>query len=202
MVGFFPIWEGLAINGIKSTPLKIVPPYLGEIIVYDVGRNRQKMATKGIFHAVEPSGRLLVPADRRRILTGDTVVAFVNDLDPFHPLLLMEPNQQAGWLNGLRSLLRRLKRSAREVSAIVSGIEERAVLRRFDPSGRITLPPEMLGEAGITDNAVIVGSVSIKLLSPESWKNRQAEREGIIQELSWDERMALLDIPTQEGFGG
>ena len=161
------------------------------------------MADIGTLHSVDSSGRVLIPADRRRVLgDAELVVAFVNDLDPFHPLLLLEPTHQEAWLDGLRRSLRALRRSPRETASIVSGLEERAVLRRFDPSGRITLPPEMLGEAGITAKAVIVGSRRVALLSPEAWKNRTAEREAIVQGLSWEERMALLDIPSQGGLGG
>lgn len=156
------------------------------------------MAEIGSKQKVDSTGRLLIPAERRRIVAGaEGVIALIHVLDPWRPLLLLSPSQHLDLLAGLRAKARRLAGGP----LIVARYEEETLWRRFDPTGRITLPPEMLGEVGIGSAAVVAGTHRIALFGPETWQSRQAEREEAIAALSYSDRLELVDIPALEEGG-
>ncbi|MCH7494263.1 hypothetical protein IIA16_06100 [bacterium] len=156
------------------------------------------MADLGNIQKVDPNGRLLIPAERRRIVSGaDGVIAVVHVLDPWRPLLLLSPSQHLDLLAGLRAKTRRLDGGA----LIVSRYEEETVWRSFDPTGRLTLPPELLGDAGIGTEAVVAGTHRIALFGPDSWRERQAERDAAIAGLPYAARLSMVDIPALEEGG-
>lgn len=157
------------------------------------------MAASGMTHRVDPSGRVLVPSERRRIVaSAEGVVALVHVLDPWRPLLLLTPAQHLDFLASLRAKTRPL---GREAALVLARYEEETAWRRFDPAGRVTLPPDMLGEAGIHDTAVVAGTHRIALFSPEAWAARQAEREAILANLEYGVRLGMADVPVLEERG-
>lgn len=135
-------------------------------------------------HSLDDKGRVSVPAQFRRQLTGEDL--FLNmGLDG---CLELYPAER--WL-ALREQLGRLSRSQSR---------QRFFLRRFasnlrpvsiDAQGRISIPSDLLAMAGISDTVVFLGQLdTIEIWSPDrlsaAMKREDASYEEVVEGLDID----------------
>lgn len=174
--------------------------------LYTSGWNLKKMAIIGTQITIDKNGRFVVPSDKRRIFDeSKNIIVVLDDADEIRRrVLIYSGKSHLAHLNHLRNLASKgfitksgEKLTKAESLRIVSMYEENAIVRRIDPSGRMSLPLEILGLAGIKDIAYIGGVQRIALYSPPIWKQLVEEREHLLKSLSYEQRVELAEIPFE-----
>lgn len=127
---------------------------------------------------IDKKGRVSVPARFRAVLAEQNagspsfngVVAFLS---------LSSPAIDACGMDFMESLVRGLDSFnpySDEHDDFADALMPLSYELLFDGDGRITLPPELLEEAGITDKAAFVGRGDrFQIWEPEAFRKRQAE---------------------------
>ncbi len=164
------------------------------------------MAIIGTQITIDNNGRFVIPSERRRIFENtNNIVIVLDDIDEIRRrVLIYSGKDHLLHLNYLRDLASRgfesrtgQKLTKAEGLRIVSMIEENAIVRKIDPSGRVSVPVEILGLAGVQDLAYIGGVQRIALYSPPVWKQLVEEREHLLKSLSYEQRVELAEIPFE-----
>jgi len=164
------------------------------------------MAIIGTQITIDNNGRFVIPSERRRIFeNSNNIVIVLDDIDEIRRrVLIYSGKDHLLHLNYLRELASRGFESKTgqtltkaESLRVVSMIEENAIVRKIDPSGRVSIPIEILGLAGIQDTSYIGGVQRIALYSPPVWKQLVEEREHLLKSLSYEQRVELAEIPFE-----
>lgn len=117
-------------------------------------------------HALDPKKRFTIPSEWREELAPETRVAVLPAFDK--PCLLMLPQSE---------VRRRVRASMGSRSLVDAHSQQLARMvgpdscnAEWDSQGRIRIRDELLEEAGLKDEVVMVGVLSgIELWSPENW---------------------------------
>ena len=121
---------------------------------------------------IDRKGRVSVPAPYRQALAGQNTLGIVCYPNLKHPCIEATPPD---YLEGLIRRLDQLAEFSEERDAL-EGLFGRMHELPFDGEGRIMLPDELTGYAGITDLAVFVGrGGTFQIWEPERYKARDAE---------------------------
>ncbi len=119
---------------------------------------------------VDQKGRLAVPARFRESLSGTVILT--RGIDPclvLYPLESWEP---------LAAKVDALPLADPDARAFRRLMYAEAANLELDSQGRILLPPELRGWAGIEREAVIVGvNTSIEIWSQSGWQDQQSAME-------------------------
>ena len=137
------------------------------------------MAFRGHFeHSLDAKNRLSIPARFRAAFSSGTVLA--KDFEPCVAVWTAEAHEAIveralGPLNPMGSDYRRLSRYFQGNSFDIE----------LDASGRVTLPPPLLGHTGIEKEVVVVGvGDRLEVWAKERWDEQQEALDAEIGEVT------------------
>jgi MraZ protein len=137
------------------------------------------LAFRGHFeHTLDAKNRLSIPARFRASFSAGVVLA----KDPEPCMAVWTPDtheaiikRALGGLNPMGSEYRKLSRFYQGNSFEID----------LDASGRVTLPPPLLGHAGIAKDVVVVGvGDHLEVWSADRWKQQQQALDAEIEEVT------------------
>ena len=137
------------------------------------------MAFRGHFeHSLDAKNRLSIPARFRASFSNGTVLS----KDPEDCVAIWTPDaheaiieRALGGLNPMGSEYRKLSRFYQGNSFEVE----------LDASGRVTLPPPLMGHAGIDKEVVVVGvGDHLEVWGGERWRSQQDSLDKEIEEVT------------------
>jgi MraZ protein len=133
----------------------------------------------GFTHAVDKKGRFNIPAQMRAGMAAGADSTFVVSPGPegcLDAYPLDEWNRRIGVLRSIPN-----KRRGRYYKRQILGT---AVLCRMDVHNRILIPPEILREAGIEGQVLILGQLDhLELWNPEAYKRYVGSHEVPIEDV-------------------
>ncbi|MGH2809070.1 MAG: division/cell wall cluster transcriptional repressor MraZ [Actinomycetota bacterium] len=140
----------------------------------------QQLSFMGRFrHTIDAKGRLIVPSRMRDEIAGDKVVLswWFEDCIAIW--------SETGW-NEIETRLRSIGQSGRGARQIVRKVAGSAHAEEVDKQGRVNIPQTLRDEAGITREAVIVGSLTHgEIWDPVRYEQRNEQvDEGQLEELA------------------
>jgi MraZ protein len=137
------------------------------------------LAFRGHYeHSLDAKNRLSIPARFRAAFSGGVVLA--KDPEPCVAVWTPEAHESIidralGGLNPMGSEYRKLSRFYQGNSFEVE----------LDASGRVTLPPPLMGHAAIGKDVVVVGvGDHLEVWSAERWSGQQEGLDAEIQEVT------------------
>jgi MraZ protein len=137
------------------------------------------LAFRGHYeHSLDAKNRLSIPARFRAAFSGGVVLA--KDPEPCVAVWTPETHESIidralGGLNPMGSEYRKLSRFYQGNSFEVE----------LDASGRVTLPPTLMGHAAIGKDVVVVGvGDHLEVWSAERWSGQQEGLDAEIQEVT------------------
>ncbi len=130
-------------------------------------------------HGVDEKRRLAVPAKWRPSKAGVEFTLVVWPKGKDGPCLRVLPPEQ---MEKLLQTINELPNSDPSKTALKRFIGSKSVQVSLDKAGRFCLPEEMAREAGITDQAVLVGLMDrFEIWSPERYQNVEVSDSVITQ---------------------
>ncbi|MHB0856678.1 MAG: division/cell wall cluster transcriptional repressor MraZ [Anaerolineae bacterium] len=127
-------------------------------------------------HALDPKGRLTIPARFRAELESGLVIT-----RGYEPCLVVYPLQEWGALAEKVARMPAASRTARSYSRLMFG---GAFEQAPDKNGRVLIPAFLREYAGIQDDAVVVGVNNyVEIWSPVNWQEivaRDTENMDVI----------------------
>jgi MraZ protein len=130
-------------------------------------------------HTIDAKGRLIVPSRMRDEIAGDKVVLswWFEDCIAIW--------SEEGW-NEIEARLRAIGQSQAAARRVVRRIAGSAMAEEVDKQGRVMVPQTLRDEAGITRDALIVGSLTHgEIWDPTRYEQRNEQvDEGQLEELA------------------
>ncbi len=137
------------------------------------------MAFRGHFeHSLDAKNRLSIPARFRAAFSSGTVLA--KDPEPCVAVWTADGHERIidRALSGLNPISADYRRVSRFYQGNSFDIE-------LDGSGRVTLPPPLLGHAGIEKEVVVVGvGDHLEVWSKDRWREQQEALDAQIEEVT------------------
>jgi MraZ protein len=129
-------------------------------------------------HSLDAKNRLSIPAKFRASFSGGLVLA--KDVDPCIAAWTPEAHEQtvAGALSELNPLGRKRKQLQRFYQSNAFDLE-------LDSAGRVTLPGQLIGHAGIEKDVMVVGvGDHLEIWDESRWQEEQQALAGSIGEVT------------------
>jgi MraZ protein len=129
-------------------------------------------------HSLDAKNRLSIPAKFRASFSGGLVLA--KDVDPCIAAWTPEVHEQtvAGALSELNPLGRKRKQLQRFYQSNAFDLE-------LDSAGRVTLPGQLIGHAGIEKDVMVVGvGDHLEIWDESRWQEEQQALAGSIGEVT------------------
>lgn len=134
---------------------------------------------------VDSKGRLNIPASMRKVLAPSEYDEVVVVLVPSGHLLLFNREY---WSDTIQQSImdQQVAIGQQNVWRAIHRLSENSHMSTVDNQGRITIPHRLLENAGITDDAVVIGAFDrVSVWAPrryESWIN-ESDIDGVIAEI-------------------
>lgn len=129
---------------------------------------------------IDKKGRVSIPAQFRAVLASQEFPGIVAYASPINPCI------EGCGMNRIMKLNQRMERFdpySEERDAFATTIFGESVQLAFDPEGRITLPQELISEAGLSDLATIVGKGEIfEIWEPKSFEAHAKRARELVKE--------------------
>ena len=137
------------------------------------------MAFRGHFeHSLDAKNRLSIPARFRAAFSGGVVLA----KDPEPCVAVWTPDSHESIIERALGGLNPMGSEYRKLSRFYQGNSFEVEL---DASGRVTLPPTLMGHAEIGKDVVVVGvGDHLEVWSAERWSGQQEGLDAEIQEVT------------------
>ncbi len=142
------------------------------------------------YNAVDPKGRVMIPAAFRSILTTNYSTQMVITLSTFDDCLHLYPIPE--W-EGFEDKVKKLPKSSDAVQLVLRREVASAHDCELDRQGRILIPASLREDAGIDGEVVVVGQIDkIALWNREKWDE--------VNDLSRIDRKAYMKELAELGF--
>jgi MraZ protein len=137
------------------------------------------LAFRGHYeHSLDAKNRLSIPAKFRAAFSSGVVLA----KDPETCVAVWTPDSHEAIIDRALGGLNPMGSEYRKLSRFYQGNSFEVDL---DSSGRVTLPPPLMGHAGIGKEVVVVGvGDHLEVWSQESWLGQQEDLDREIQEVT------------------
>lgn len=137
------------------------------------------MAFRGHYeHSLDAKNRLSIPARFRTAFSGGVVLA----KDPAPCLAIWPPETHEAIIQRALGELNPMGAQYRKLSRFFQGNSFDVEL---DASGRVTLPPPLLADAGIDKDVVVAGvGDHLEVWSRERWASEQSSLDAEIEEVT------------------
>ena len=119
------------------------------------------------YYAVDPKGRIIIPAPFREIVTSNYSSKLYITNAPFDKCLYIYPMEE--W-NKLQEQVRTKPRSDEAIRFFLRRVIASAVETEMDKQGRILVPAALREDANINSNVVMAGQIErIELWDRKEW---------------------------------
>ena len=130
--------------------------------------------------AIDPKGRLAVPARYRELLLDRCQGQLIATIDLYHPCLLLYPLAEWELLETKLKDFSDFDATERAIKNILLG---HARELEMDNAGRLLLPPELRGHASLDKKAMLVGQLNkFQLWDEDAWNAVSAADLAAIQQ--------------------
>lgn len=119
------------------------------------------------YYAVDPKGRIIIPAPFREIISTNYSTKLYVTNAPFDRCLCLYPSEE--W-NRLLEQVRKTPRSDEAIRFFMRRVVASAVEAEIDKQGRILIPVALREDANINTDVVIAGQIErIELWDRDEW---------------------------------
>lgn len=140
-----------------------------DVIEGQEGLGRQKLFCHVHRHSLDAKKRLTIPSDWRELVGEPKRIFILQGIGSQH-LRALPAYEMARRLEKLQAM----SLSDTVAQEHIRTLASQSALLPWDAQGRIRINDDLLAYAGITDEAVLVGSFNgFEIWSPESWKETQ-----------------------------
>lgn len=138
------------------------------------------------YYAVDPKGRIIIPAPFREIITTNYSSKIYITNAPFDKCLYIYPMEE--W-NKLQEQVRSKPRSDQAIRFFLRRVIASAVETEMDKQGRILVPAALREDASINSNVVMAGQIErIELWDRNEWDTlfdpSKIDRQSIEEKLA------------------
>ena len=135
-------------------------------------------------YAIDHKGRISVPANMRRAASGKHPVRSFMLVPGFEGCLALYTEDQ--WKR-VEERLRQLPMGGHKARSFARAFLMHAHRVTVDAQGRVTIPPALIGRAGLDKEAILLGQVDrIEVWNPQRLKDQLSQTEGQFESLAED----------------
>ncbi len=135
-------------------------------------------------YAIDHKGRISIPATMRRAASKKQPVRSLMLVAGFEGCLALYPEEQ--WKR-VEERLRQLPMGGQKARSFTRAFLMHAYRVTVDAQGRVTIPPALIGRAGLDKDAVLLGQVDrIEIWNPERLREQLSQADGQFESLAED----------------
>jgi MraZ protein len=131
-------------------------------------------------HAIDAQRRVAIPREWRQGEKGEALVFY--QLPGRHGTIQVLP--ESHFRQEILEKIKKVSFADAAKSRALATIGAKASRCTCDKQGRVTLTPELMEHAGLTDQAVMVGSfTTIQVMAPERWSENEMSTEDVLDQI-------------------